>query len=287
MIIIQNKDRIESLLRAPNSLSASNKRWHSAFVSIYCSRALISFFKDSVPDKKNSEVPPSPSFFKDSVPDKKNAMASPSPSFVMLDLQEEIRFKVDQATLTKLVKEKELECLQNIGGVDGLASALETNVECGIHGDVDDIARRHESFGSNTYIRPPTKGLFHFVVEAFKDLTILILLGCAVLSLVFGIKETGIKEGWYEGGSIFVAVFLVIAVSAISNFKQNRQFDKLSKVSNNIQIDVLRAGRRQQISIFEIVVGDVICLKIGDQVPADGLFLDGHSLQVDESSMTM
>jgi Ca2+-transporting ATPase len=123
-------------------------------------------------------------------------------------------------------------------------------------------------------------------VEAFKDLTIFILLGCATLSLVFGIKEHGIKEGWYDGGSIFVAIILVIAVSAISNFRQNRQFDKLSKVSNNIQVDVVRAGRRQQISMFEIVVGDVVCLKIGDQVPADGLFFDGHSLQVDESSMT-
>ncbi|KAA8527656.1 hypothetical protein F0562_035475 [Nyssa sinensis] len=96
----------------------------------------------------------------------------------------------------------------------------------------------------------------------------------------------GPKEGWYDGGSIFVAVFLVIAVSAGSNFRQNRQFDKLSKVSNNIQVEVVRSGRRQQISIFEIVVGDVVYLKIGDQVPADGLFLNGHSLQVDESSMT-
>jgi Ca2+-transporting ATPase len=44
--------------------------------------------------------------------------------------------------------------------------------------------------------------------------------------------------------------------------------------------------KRQKVSIFEIVVGDVICLKIGDHVPADGLFLDGHSLQVDESIIT-
>ncbi|CAL5337592.1 unnamed protein product [Camellia sinensis] len=77
-----------------------------------------------------------------------------------------------------------------------------------------------------------------------------------------------------------------MAVSAGSNFKQSRQFLKLSKVSKNIQIDVVRNGRRQQVSIFEIVVGDVVCLKIGDQVPADGLFIDGYSLQVDESSMT-
>ncbi|KAF7151459.1 hypothetical protein RHSIM_Rhsim02G0037800 [Rhododendron simsii] len=90
----------------------------------------------------------------------------------------------------------------------------------------------------------------------------------------------------YDGGSILVAVFLVIAISALSNFMQNRQFVKLSKVSNNIQVDVVRNGRQQQVSIFEIVVGDVVCLKIGDQVPADGLFIDGHSLLVDESNMT-
>ncbi|XP_028105956.1 putative calcium-transporting ATPase 13, plasma membrane-type, partial [Camellia sinensis] len=122
--------------------------------------------------------------------------------------------------------------------------------------------------------------------EALKDPTIIILLVCAAFSLGFGIKENGLKEGWHDGRSIFAAVFLVIAVSARSNFKQNRQFLKLSKVSNNILIDVVRNGRRQQVSIFEIVVGDVVCLKIGDQVPADGLFIDGHSLQVDESSMT-
>ena len=77
----------------------------------------------------------------------------------------------------------------------------------------------------------------------------------------------GLKDGWIDGGSIFLAIILVISVSAVSNFRQNRQFDKLSKVSDNVQIEAVRGGRRQQILIFEIVVGDVICLKIGDQVP--------------------
>ncbi|XP_035548409.1 putative calcium-transporting ATPase 13, plasma membrane-type [Juglans regia] len=233
-VLLAILDPIDSLLLAPGTLSQPNKRWHSAFVTIY---------SDS-------------------------------------------NFKIDQTSLTKLVKDKNVENLENIGGVLRVASTLETNVEFGIPADLVDIAHRHEAFGQNTYERPPTKSFFNFIVEAFKDLTIFILLGCAALSLAFGIKEHGIKEGWYDGGSIFVAIFLVIVVSSTSNFRQNRQFDKLSKVSNNIQVDVVRAGRRQQISVFEIVVGDVVCLKIGDQVPADGLFLDGHSLQVDESSMT-
>ncbi|KAF7151866.1 hypothetical protein RHSIM_Rhsim02G0030800 [Rhododendron simsii] len=194
--------------------------------------------------------------------------------------------KIDPSVLKGIVKQKNLDRLGKYDGVKGLACGLETNLENGISGDSEDVSRRSEAFGSNTYQRPPAKSLWYFVWEAMRDPTILILLVCAALSLGFGIKEHGLKDGWYDGGSIFVAVFLVIAVSALSNFKQNRQFVKLSKVSNNIQVDAMRNGRRQQVSIFEIVVGDVVCLKIGDQVPADGLFIYGHSLLVDESSMT-
>ncbi|RVX21885.1 putative calcium-transporting ATPase 13, plasma membrane-type [Vitis vinifera] len=264
-ILHVNLNCIESILDVPTTLSKPSKRWHLAFATIYCARVLHSLLNE----KKNSSKLP-----------------VATPSFVVLNVKPDAFSSIDQTTLTEIVKEKNLKLLLESGGVEGVADALETDIKNGISGAVDDVALRQEAFGSNTYKRPPPKSLFHFVVEAFKDLTILILLFCAALSLGFGIKEHGLKEGWYDGGSIFVAVILVISVSAVSNFRQNRQFEKLSKVSNNIKIDVFRNGRRQQISIFEIVVGDVVSLKIGDQVPADGLFLDGHSLQVDESSMT-
>ncbi|PIN02933.1 Calcium transporting ATPase [Handroanthus impetiginosus] len=251
-------------------VSVSNKkRWHMAFATIYCSRAFLSR-RNQISSNMNqisSEI--SPAIVIDVVP--KHPLFS----------------CVDQSSLTNLVKEKSLEQLAKLGGIEGISASLNTDLQHGINGDhPEDIASRQEAFGTNTYQKQPTKGFFHFVWEAFKDPTILILLACAALSLGFGMKEDGPREGWYDGGSIFVAVFLVISVSAISNFRQNRQFVKLSKVSNNIPVEVVRNGRRQQISIFEIVVGDVVCLKIGDQVPADGLFIDGHSLQVDESSMT-
>ncbi|KAG6700397.1 hypothetical protein I3842_08G110500 [Carya illinoinensis] len=193
---------------------------------------------------------------------------------------------IDQLALTEIVKEKDLTALLRLGGVGKIAAALYTDPENGIYGNDHEISRRHEMFGTNTYRRPPPKGFLFFVLEAFKDTTILILLVCATLSLGFGIKTHGVQDGWYEGGSIFVAVFLVVVVSALSNFRQERQFDKLSKLSNNIKVDVLRDARRHKISIFDIVVGDVIFLNIGDQIPADGLFLDGHSLLINESSMT-
>lgn len=193
---------------------------------------------------------------------------------------------VDQKRLAEMVKSKKLDELHSFGGIAAIAKLLATSTDSGINGDEEDLQRRRLAFGSNTYERAKPKGLIHFVVEAFRDTTILILLACAALSLAFGIREHGAKEGWYEGGSIFVAVFLVVAVSAASNFRQERQFDKLSKISNNIKIGVVREGRRQKVSIFDAVVGDVVFLNTGDQVPADGIFVDGHSFQVDESSMT-
>ncbi|KAK6929894.1 Cation-transporting P-type ATPase, N-terminal [Dillenia turbinata] len=255
---------IVDLLRMPTNLSKSKKRWQSSFCTIYYSRAFITIAQKS-----------------------KITKITPTPSFTVLEIEPRSYYsRIDQEPLIKLVKDKNVDRLLQLGGVEGVTSALKSHSENGIKGNGEDVAHRQEAFGSNTYNQPPTKSFFHFVVEALKDFTILILLACAVLSLGFGIKQHGLKEGWYDGGSITLAVFIVIAFSAISNFRQNRQFEKLSKVSNNIQVDVVRNGRRQQISIFELVVGDVVCLKIGDQVPADGLFLNGHSLQVDESSMT-
>ncbi|KAG9440054.1 hypothetical protein H6P81_020219 [Aristolochia fimbriata] len=102
----------------------------------------------------------------------------------------------------------------------------------------------------------------------------------AVASLVLGIKTEGIKEGWYDGGSILFAVILVIVFTSIS-----------MKLSHDHRIpyspfQVIRGGRRIYVSIFDLVVGDVVPLKIGDQVPVDGILISGHSLAIDESSMT-
>ncbi|KAK7243135.1 hypothetical protein RIF29_37922 [Crotalaria pallida] len=271
MPLFSNLKSNDVLLDVSNTITLPCKRWHNAFVAIYCSRAILSHFKPNILPNKYKPI-----------------LSSHSSSYTVVDLSQNHSFRVDQATLASIVVDKNLETLGKLGGVKGVAAALGTSAEQGIKDDniANDIACRREVFGSNTYPKPPSRSFFYFLVEALKDPTILILLACAALSLGFGIKEKGIEEGWYDGGSIFIAVFIVIAVSSISNFRQNRQFDKLSQASNDIQIVVVRSGRHQNVSIFDIVVGDVVCLKIGDQVPADGLFVEGHSLQVDESSMT-
>ncbi|PIM97793.1 Calcium transporting ATPase [Handroanthus impetiginosus] len=194
--------------------------------------------------------------------------------------------ELDQRKIIDMVKNKNSDDLESFGGVKTITKLLKTDSENGINGDEEDLSKRRKMFGSNTYQKPPPKGLIRFVVEAFTNTTVLILLVCAALSVASGIREHGGREGWYEGSSIFVVVFLVVVVSAASNFRQEQQFDKLSKISSDTKVDVVRSERRQKVSIFDVVVGDVVFLTIGDQVPADGVLVEGHSLHVDESSMT-
>ncbi|KAF3457496.1 hypothetical protein FNV43_RR02154 [Rhamnella rubrinervis] len=260
-IFLENSASTESSSpEVPNTLGLPRKKWRSGFVSLYCSGALLSISQ-----------PPSSSYI----------------TLINSKQEKNEEFQINQPSLTELVKEKNLAQLEELGGVNGIASSLKSCADRGISIDDEEaVAQRREAFGSNTYRKPKTKGFFNYVWEAFLDVEIIILILCAVLYFVFEMGVGRAKEGWIDGSSDVVSIFLLIAVSATANYRQNRQLEELWKVNNNIQIAALRGGRRQQVSIFAILVGDVMCLNIGDQIPADGLLIQGHSLKVDESSIT-
>ncbi|KAL3500800.1 hypothetical protein ACH5RR_039893, partial [Cinchona calisaya] len=109
----------------------------------------------------------------------------------------------------------------------------------------------------------------------------------AAASSALDITTEGVKRGWYDGGSIALAVFVVTVVTAISDCRQSLQFRNLSEEKQNTCLEVVRGGRRVKVSIFDVVVGDIVPLKIGDQVPAYGILVSGYSLGVDKSSMTV
>ncbi|XP_022149628.1 calcium-transporting ATPase 9, plasma membrane-type isoform X2 [Momordica charantia] len=195
-------------------------------------------------------------------------------------------YGVSLENLVSLTRDQKFSSLQQYGGVKGLSNLLKTNIEKGILGDETDLLKRTNAFGSNTYPRKKGRSFLRFLWEAWQDLTLVILIVAAVASLILGIKTEGIEEGWYDGGSIAFAVFLVIIVTAVSDYRQSLQFQNLNEEKQNIQIEILRDGRTLKVSIFDLVVGDVVPLKIGDQIPADGILITGHSLAIDESSMT-
>lgn len=179
--------------------------------------------------------------------------------------------------LARIVKQKDLLSLQQFGAVEEIAAFQNTDLEKGIHGGAED---QHPPF-KNWNTLGPVKDFIHFFFKACKSATIVLLLFCAALSLGFKLKEEGPENGWYDGVTILVAVFLFVTVSATLNFWHARQLHKQPNKKKTV-IEVVRDGQPRRISSSEVVVGDIVCLKPGDLVPADGLLLSGCSLKVDE-----
>ncbi|KAJ0007800.1 hypothetical protein Pint_30513 [Pistacia integerrima] len=178
-------------------------------------------------------------------------------------------YGIELEQLASMTRDHNFSALEQYGGVKGLSDLLKTNIEFGISGDDTDLSKRRNSFGSNTYPLKKGRSFLKFLWEAWQDLTLIILIVAAAASLALGIKTEGVEEGWYDGASIAFAVILVIIVTAISDYRQSLQFQNLNKEKRNIQIEVMRGGKAVKISIFDVVVGDILPLRIGDQVRKD------------------
>ena len=91
---------------------------------------------------------------------------------------------------------------------------------------------------------------------------------------------------YIDGIAILCAVIIVVLVSACNDYSKEKQFRKLNAVKDNKTIKVIRDGSQKEISTHDIVTGDIIILITGDQIPADGVMINGNDVQVDESGMT-
>ncbi|XP_030967268.1 calcium-transporting ATPase 4, plasma membrane-type-like [Quercus lobata] len=202
-------------------------------------------------------------------------------------LSNEVRdagFGIEPDELASIVRTHDSKGLVSHGGLEGLARELSVSLKDGVVSS--DIPLRQNIYGLNRYVEKPSKSLWMFVWDALHDLTLVILMVCAVISIGVGIPTEGWPKGMYDGVGILLCIFLVVLVTAISDYRQSLQFRDLDKEKKNIIIQVTRDGYRQKVSIYDLVAGDVVHLSIGDQVPADGVFISGHSLSVDESSLS-
>ena len=138
----------------------------------------------------------------------------------------------------------------------------------------------------NKFTESEVRSLWEFVWEALQDTTLVILLACALVSFVVGVATEGWPSGAHDGIGIFTSILLVVSVTATSNYQQSLQFRDLDKEKRKISIQVTRDGFRQRILIDDLLPGDVVHLAVGDQVPADGLFISGYSVLINESSLT-
>lgn len=195
-------------------------------------------------------------------------------------------FQICAEELGSIVEGHDPKKLKSHGGVEGIADKLSTSVTNGISTSRDLLIRRKEIFGINKFVESPTRGFWFFVLEALQDMTLMILAVCAFVSLIVGIIMEGWPKGAHDGLGIVASILLVVFVTATSDYKQSLQFKDLDAEKKKITVQVTRNGYRQKLSIYDLLSGDIVHLNIGDQVPADGLFITGYSLLINESSLT-
>ncbi|KAF9678592.1 hypothetical protein SADUNF_Sadunf07G0050600 [Salix dunnii] len=196
-------------------------------------------------------------------------------------------FDICADELGSIVESHDVKKLKFHGGVTGVSQKLCTSVIDGLTtADSDLLNRRQEIYGINKFAESQPRSFWLFVWEALQDMTLMILGVCAFVSLIVGIATEGWLEGAHDGLGIVASILLVVFVTATSDYRQSLQFRDLDTEKKKITIQVTRNGFRQKLSIYDLLPGDIVHLSIGDQVPADGLFVSGFSVLIDESSLT-
>lgn len=146
--------------------------------------------------------------------------------------------------------------------------------------------------------RLPTKkslSIWRLFWNAFNDRILIILTFAAGISLVLGVyqavgvqREQGEPQSldWVEGLAIMIAVVIVVLVTGLTDYRREKQFVALNTRKDDRQVKAIRSGKSILISVYDVMVGDVLHLESGDVVPADGILIDGHGVRCDESSAT-
>ncbi|THC90508.1 hypothetical protein EYZ11_010034 [Aspergillus tanneri] len=200
-------------------------------------------------------------------------------------------------------------------GIIGLAKGLHTDARGGLSMDEtvpksldarewgialqtdrqnDAFAMRKQVFGDNhlPLRKPPT--ILQLLWMAYNDHVLFLLTGAAIISLALGLYQTfATRHGpgnppveWVEGVAILVAVVIIVLVSTTNDYQKQRKFQKLNRKKQDRDVKVIRSARSQEVPIYDLMVGDVVLIDPGDVIPADGILIQGHRVQCDESSAT-
>ncbi|KAL1964514.1 hypothetical protein VTN77DRAFT_6940 [Rasamsonia byssochlamydoides] len=224
-------------------------------------------------------------------------------------------FAIAPETLEQMLEWRSLADFHALGGIKGLAALLRTDCSSGLsrdettlngtgagdqfgstapHAVAEPHAERRLFFGSNRLPERGVKSIFQLMWIAFNDKVLILLATVATISLGLGLYQTfgqphkpgQPKVEWVEGVTIMVAVAIVVIVGALNDYQKERQFAKLNEKKEDRLVKAIRSGKSMEISVYDVVVGDILHLEPGDLVPADGVCVSGHNIRCDESSAT-
>ena len=146
----------------------------------------------------------------------------------------------------------------------------------------EEVLRSRERYGTNLLTPPKRPSLWKLYLEKFEDPVVRVLLFAAILSLGISV----IENEYAETIGIIAAVLLATGIGFYFEYDANRKFDLLNTVNEDTQVKVIRNGRVQEVARKNVVVGDIVVLETGEEIPADGELLEAISLQVNESNLT-
>lgn len=144
---------------------------------------------------------------------------------------------------------------------------------------VEESRKKH---GENVLTPPKRTSLWRLYLEKYNDPIIKVLLVAAAVSLVLAI----IENEFVEVIGIFLAIFLATTIGFYFERDAAKKFDVLTAIGEESPVKVMRDGKVQEVPRCEVVVGDVVILGVGDEVPADGTLFEATDLQIDESALT-
>jgi Ca2+-transporting ATPase len=158
----------------------------------------------------------------------------------------------------------------------------------------DSFFDRKRVFNDNRLPVKKGKSLLQLMWITYNDKVLILLSIAAAISLAIGLYQTfgtahdadHPKIEWVEGVAIIVAIVIVVVVGSLNDYQKERQFVKLNAKKQDRDVNVIRSGKTMEISVFDILVGDVVHLEPGDMIPVDGIFIDGHNVKCDESQTT-
>ena len=146
----------------------------------------------------------------------------------------------------------------------------------------EQVKRSREQHGRNVLTPPHRTSLWKLYLDKYRDPIIQILLVAALVSLILAFFE----QNFMETIGIFVAVFLATTVGFYFERDAAKKFNVLTALSEEQLVKVRRNGKVMQVPRHDVVVGDVVLIEVGDEVPADGELLTCVDLQINESTLT-
>ncbi|KAJ1509181.1 hypothetical protein HMI54_014971 [Coelomomyces lativittatus] len=151
-------------------------------------------------------------------------------------------------------------------------------------------------YGNNVLPQGKPKTFFQIAWLALQDKMLILLMIAACFMLAAGLylkfdppKNTPAEEnehGWVEGVATMIVVILVVLLNSSNDYKKEKQFHALYKLKEARDVAVVREGKKKVISIYDLVVGDILMLQPGDILSNDGVIVESQGLQCDESSAT-